>query len=267
MNDVTKHDGYHNNNMIQYTPEQIQIIKNNLTDNHTDTEFQYFIEFAGRRRLDILGKQIYSVIRGKGEKRKQSIMTSIDGLRAIAHRTGQCVGISPTDFEYGRDANGRINRKLVVAATTTVKRVLASGHVGEFSGTAYASEYEGFMYRDKPHIMLAKASEAQALRKGFPEEVGSIYTPEEIPRDEEDPPPPRPVKNTAETTKKQDLIEILGRTIADKVLGKTLEEKGQFLKMVVGVNSWKEVEKYNEEQLANIIGAVKIHEEPKNETV
>jgi hypothetical protein len=72
-----------------------------------------------------------------------------------------------------------------------------SGRVVNQPGRADWHEYiptEDFMWREKPHVMIAKCAEAFALRKAFPWVLGDIYIPEEMARaDSESLPPPAPV--------------------------------------------------------------------------
>ncbi len=43
------------------------------------------------------------------------------------------------------------------------------------------------MWAEKPHVMLAKCAEAAALRKAFPQQLGDLYTKEEIVQAEDTP--------------------------------------------------------------------------------
>ena len=81
--------------VVDYTREQIELIKDIYAKGATDAELRLFIEIARRKGLDIFSNQIYLVERydsalGKNIKRPQ---TSIEGFRLIADRTGQlCAG-------------------------------------------------------------------------------------------------------------------------------------------------------------------------------
>ncbi len=44
------------------------------------------------------------------------------------------------------------------------------------------SETPDGKWKDMPHVMLAKCAEAQALRKGWPEDLSALYSPEEMER-------------------------------------------------------------------------------------
>jgi hypothetical protein len=104
--------------------------------------------------------------------------TTIDGYRAIGNRAGTCAGVK-TIYHYGADGT------TVEGATTIIKKVLASGVVAEFEGYAKMSEYiptekMAFMYKQKPHVMIGKCSEALAWRRAYPEDMSGIYVEEEL---------------------------------------------------------------------------------------
>ena len=135
------------------------------------------------------------------------VMPGIGLYRSQASRSAQHMGTSDPEFgptktltftdEVWED-NGRGGRtKRRVEATieypewcrVTVRRRLPTGEVGEFSATEYwlenyatAGRYTdapNAMWRRRPRGQIAKCSEAQALRKAFPE-FGSEPTAEEM---------------------------------------------------------------------------------------
>jgi hypothetical protein len=84
-----------------------------------------------------------------------------------------------TIYHYAADGT------TVEGATTIIKKVLASGIVAEFEGYAKMSEYiptekMAFMYKQKPHVMIGKCSEALAWRRAYPEDMSGIYVEEEL---------------------------------------------------------------------------------------
>ena len=154
------------------TPDQITLIKSQIAVDATDDELKLFLHVANKSGLDPLARQIYFIKRGG----KMTIMTAIDGFRAIADRTGQYIGSSDPIFED----NGSIPAK----ATVTVNKVVA-GVVGNFTATARWDEYypgksQGFMWDKMPHTMLGKCAEALALRKAFPAQLSGLYTGDEM---------------------------------------------------------------------------------------
>src|ERR1041385_6980673 len=160
-----------------FTQEQIDLIKRmHQAAGLTDDEFKAFLHFCRKKRVDPLLKQAYATKRKmKDGSSVVAIMTSIEGLRAIADRTKEyCPGGEP-EFILGE------KNKLIAAKVAVKKFVQGEWH--EFKGIAYFSEFDqgNFMWNKMPFNQLAKCAEAQALRKGWPEDCGGFYVPEEFP--------------------------------------------------------------------------------------
>ena len=169
------------------TPDQVELIKSQIAVNATDDELKLFLHVANKSGLDPLARQIYFIKRGG----KMTIMTAIDGFRAIADRTGQYIGSSDPVFEDKGD--------IPIKATVTVNKVVA-GVVGDFTATARWSEYypgeaQGFMWNKMPHTMLGKCAEALALRKAFPAQLSGLYTGDEMDQANNDDKPNEPPPN------------------------------------------------------------------------
>lgn len=135
------------------------------------------------------------------------VMPGIGLYRSQASRSGQHMGTSEPEFGPTKtltftdevwEENDRGSRtKRRVEATieypewcrVTVRRRLPTGEIGEFSATEYwlenyatAGRYTdapNAMWRRRPRGQIAKCSEAQALRKAFPE-FGGAPTAEEM---------------------------------------------------------------------------------------
>jgi phage recombination protein Bet len=157
-----------------FTPEETQLIKSTCAPSDVkDSEFKVFLYVAAQRRLNPLLKQIYA-IRRKGVITHQ---TSIDGFRATAARTGMHAGTD--DAVYVGTAG-----KPGFSATVTVWKLVA-GVRCPFTATARWEEYlpeapNDFMWRRMPNSQLGKCAEALALRKAFPEDLGGLYTHDEM---------------------------------------------------------------------------------------
>jgi phage recombination protein Bet len=155
------------------------------------------------------------------DKRKVSFITGIDGFRAIAQRNGD-YRPDDDEPQFTTDAtleSASNPRGLVKAVVKAFKRYGSEWH--PVVGVAYWSEFapmkqdaEGGYdwvdtgevwadsgkpkkkkvprgevkevpsgkWADMPFVMLAKCAEAQALRKGWPEDLSAIYSPEEMER-------------------------------------------------------------------------------------
>lgn len=147
-----------------YAKEQIETMKQTVARGASDTQLALFLEVCAARKLNPFAKHLYWTSNG--------IFSGIDGLRAIADRTGRYAP-GPTRYEVG--PNG-----VLVAAFVTVKKKVGNKWFS-VEESAYMSEFaQGTPnWKTKPRVMLAKCSEARALRRCFPEDLGGIYEPAE----------------------------------------------------------------------------------------
>jgi phage recombination protein Bet len=171
----------------------------------TPAEFALFCHVARARHLDPLQRQIHAVKRStwdaekNGYVDKMTIQTAIDGYRAIANRTGLYM---PSDHLPMVEDLGKENLRV----TVWVKKYSANDGVWHsFGATAYYREYvqtrknkatnklePNSMWEKMPIAQLTKCAEALALRRGWPEELGGIYTDDELPSQEPVVLPPQP---------------------------------------------------------------------------
>ena len=153
-------------------------------------------------------------------KRKMTIITSIDFFRATAHRNRDYrPDENEPQFEVDEARKGPSNPEGLVKATVNAYKFGPDRQWHKVPGVAYWTEFapmkvegdEGFEWIETgevwpdsgnpkkrkvpkgnsiqvpdgkwatmPHIMLAKCAEAQALRKGWPEDLSGIYTSDEM---------------------------------------------------------------------------------------
>jgi phage recombination protein Bet len=157
---------------------QKTMIRNTYAPGASEGEFEVLWEIAKARKLNPILKQIYFVKRwaqGRGEVWAPQV--SIDGMRAMAERTGKYDGQDEPEFV---EENG--------AVTKCTVRVYRKDWTRPAVGVAYFKEYvqktkEGKptkFWNDMPHTMLAKCAESLAMRKAFPEDMGGLYTAEEM---------------------------------------------------------------------------------------
>lgn len=156
--------------------EKVDLIKRTVAKGATDDELKLFLYQAQKKGLDPLSKQIYfQKRRNKNGGDDITIITGIDGYRAIAARTGECAGNDDPVFD-DEQSPGK--------ATVTVYRMVRGVRCA-FTATArwdqyYPGDALGFMWRKMPHLMLGKCAEALALRKAFPDELSGVYVKEEM---------------------------------------------------------------------------------------
>jgi phage recombination protein Bet len=159
-----------------WTPEQTQLISTTIAPGCSGDELRLFAYACQRTGLDPFSKQIYAIKRGG----KMTIQAGIDGLRSIAERTGQLDG-SET-FWCGEDGQWQdvwLGSKPPAAAKTIIHRKGASH---PFVGVARFADYNAGqgLWTKMPAAMIAKCSEALALRKAFPADLSGVYSTDEM---------------------------------------------------------------------------------------
>ena len=170
---------------FDFTDEQRALIRDTFANGCSDGEFAVLMEVARARRLNPLLKQIHFVQRWDSEKHRMvwATQASIDGLRAIAERTGLYQGQDEPEFVENEDGTIKLCRV----------RVWRRDWPRPSVGVAYWAEYvqttrdkqtgktrPTAMWARMPHVMLAKVAESIALRKAFPEDMGGLYSTDEM---------------------------------------------------------------------------------------
>ena len=170
---------------LDFDDAQRRMIRDTFANGASDQEFAVLLEVAKTRRLNPLLRQIHFVKRWDSNRRMEvwSVQASIDGLRAVAERTGLYAGQDEPEFVDGPDGT------LLLCKVRVYRKDWPRPAVG----VAYWSEYVQTM-RDKvtgkerpaamwarmPRVMLAKCAESLALRKAFPEDASGLYTDAEM---------------------------------------------------------------------------------------
>lgn len=194
-----------------FTDAQLALIRRTVAADCNSDEFDLFIEVARRVGLDPFRRQVYAIVHNKkdDEKRKLTIITGIDGFRAVAARNRD---YRPDDEEpvitYDAAAKDPATNPLgIVKATVKAYKLAPDGQWFPVVGTAYWSEFAPLkeewayseekgkrvptgrmsldatsLWRKMPHVLLPKCAEAQALRRGWPEDLSGIYAAEEMDR-------------------------------------------------------------------------------------
>lgn len=196
--------------VITFSAPQLKVIKDTVAKDANPTEFSLFMEACKAYKLDPFRKQIFSIIYSKdnAEKRKQTIIVSRDGLRVLAHRCRDYRPASePAQIEYDKDLIGPTNPKGILSATIRLWKQDNRGEWFPVIGEAYWDEFapvtDEWAYDEEarkrkptgkkaldasgnwakmPIVMLTKCAESQALRAGWPETFGGIYSEEEMDR-------------------------------------------------------------------------------------
>ena len=165
------------------------------------------LEYCRSRKLDIMKKPVHIVPMYSASLKRmvETVWPSIAEIRTTATRTGSYAGIDEADFgpsievdfiqKITDDRDPRNDREVVhkiiypVWCRLVVYRMVqgerCAFHARVFWTEAYATMGRGSdcpneMWRKRPYGQLEKCTEAAALRKAFPEELGSTYVAEEM---------------------------------------------------------------------------------------
>ncbi|MEU9754353.1 recombinase RecT [Streptomyces althioticus] len=137
-------------------------------------------ETAKRTGLSPFARQIYLTERDNG---RLSVETTIDGLRAIAENHGMYAGQVGPQWcgPNGKWQDVWVSNKPPTGARVGILRKDCNAPIW---GVALWAEYAGdnppAFYKRMPAHMLAKVAEALGLRRTFPQDLGGLYTNDEI---------------------------------------------------------------------------------------
>jgi len=219
MNNVVKMQTTTPLRPVDLNSKQLDLVHRTIAKDCNSEEFDMFIEVARRIGLDPFRRQIYCNIYNKNKpaKRQMVLITGIDGFRAVADRNGN---YRPDENEPEITTLEELKEPLanprgIDKAVVTVHKQDREGNWHPVRGVARWDEFapldEGYDEEDRgeqwpdgnkkmtrvpngklqldpknkfwqrmPHLMLAKCAEAQALRRGWPEDLSGIYAPEEM---------------------------------------------------------------------------------------
>lgn len=184
-----------------YTDSQIRLIKNTIAKDTNPAEFDLFFEAARSYGLDPFRKQIIPMVfnKDKGDKRQMAIIVSRDGYRVMAQR---CKNYRPAEepatIEYDKEAiNPVTNPKGIVKATVYLQQQDNKGNWFKVAGEAYWDEFAAVKgygdnqyldgnWKKMPIVMITKCAESQALRAGWPDQFGGVYSEDEMQKAEAD---------------------------------------------------------------------------------
>jgi phage recombination protein Bet len=163
--------------LVKFDESQIKTIKTTICKDLDNNEFHLFLMQCKRTGLDPFSKQIYALKLGG----KLTMMTSIDGLRIIAERSGQYAGQTLTEWcgADGKWVDVWLSEAPPVACRVGVLRKDFLQPV--YAVAKFSSYFQNTpIWKKMPELMLAKCAESLALRKAFPNDLSGLYSREEM---------------------------------------------------------------------------------------
>jgi len=178
-----------------------ELMKGTLYPNAKDSSIVMVMRYCIARKLDPIKKPVHIVpmnvktgkkdIKGKDiYEMRDTVMPGIGLYRIDADRTGEYAGMSEPEFgDEVTETIGKVTVTYPKWCKITVYRRLPTGEIVSFPAKEFWKEnYARNKWTGEPtdvwqtrsYGQLAKCTEAQALRKGFPEAVGNEYTKEEM---------------------------------------------------------------------------------------
>jgi phage recombination protein Bet len=155
--------------MMEWSQEEIQLIKETVAKGATDSEFKVFLYRCRKMDLDPLKSgQIFFI---KYNNNPGTIVVGLDGFRARAARTGLHSG---TKRGVIRDDKG----KCIGAWAEVYRKDWEHPAREEVSLAEYNSGKA--QWAKMPETMIKKVAETAALRMAFPDELGDLRSPEEM---------------------------------------------------------------------------------------
>ena len=252
--------------------ELINVLRNSLYPGAQTDSIKMIIGYCKASSLDPMQKPVHIVPiwDSKAGAMRDVVMPGIGLYRAQASRSGEYAGV--TEPEFGEDVTeliGGIETTYPKWCRVTVKRLLGNGSIVEFTANErwkenYAAKggkdksiAPNAMWARRPYAQLAKCSEAQALRKAFPE-FGAQPTADEMEGKEFDvtpetaPPAPVYYTNDEFSTKKQKWKQAVvdgKQTNANLIIFAESKSKLFTEAQLAEINSWKKAEVIEQEPI------------------
>lgn len=147
--------------------EMLQALRNTVAPGLTEPEFRLFAEMCRATGLNPATKEIWAIKAGG----RLQLMTGINGFLKIAN--------SHPAFD-GMEVSHEWDGKNLVSCTVKVHR---KDRKFPAIATAYMAEYckPSPIWKQMPSVMLAKCAKSLAIREAFIQELGGLYTAEEMP--------------------------------------------------------------------------------------
>jgi len=151
----------------QNNVEMLSALRNTVAPGLTDSEFLLFAEMVRATGLNPVTKEVWAIKAGG----RLQIMTGINGFLRIANSHPQFDGI---EVEFERQGGQFLS---------CTAKVYRKDRRFPAVGTAYMAEYAkpSPIWKTMPSVMLRKCALSLAIREAFIQELGGLYTQEEMP--------------------------------------------------------------------------------------
>jgi len=178
--------------MTGFSPPDIALVSHTVAKGAPLQELAVFLHACRQLKLDPLLKQAYWIRRKSREQVdgkwqdviKGALQIGIDGFRAIAESSGVYAGAEPIQYRGTTSWSYRGEELVVPDSARAIVWKIVGGHKSAFTGEAFWSEFvpaeaAASQWAKMPRLMLGKCAEAQALRKAFPAQLGSMQMADE----------------------------------------------------------------------------------------
>ena len=158
------------------TEAQVRVLQRTLCAKFTPEQMLLYLTICRRKGVDPF-TEAYGFPSSEGGL---AFGLRIDGMRALAMRTGQYVR---REVETLLSPPGPDGKRQVIGARASVWRKGMDAPVVE---EAYLAEYDrpgGRGWEQFPETMIRKVAESKALRAAFPDALSGVYEPAEIQRE------------------------------------------------------------------------------------
>jgi len=199
----------------QNNNEMLLALRNTVAPGLSDPEFRLFAEMCRATGLNPATKEIWAIKAGG----RLQLMTGINGFLKIAN--------SHPAFD-GMEVEHVFDGTTLVSCTVKVHR---KDRKFPAIATAYMAEYAKPtpIWKQMPSVMLAKCAKSLAIREAFIQELGGLYTAEEMPAAYSAPRPEAPQgMETVVSSKTGEVLGYKGKNVTlDGVEGvEVIEEEG-----------------------------------------